>query len=137
MTRRPPRSTRTDTLFPYTTLFRSRRGHEHRRLDLDEALAVERSADGSVDLRPDPQVALHALAAQIEVAVPEAHVLVDPIGPLVDRERRRLGGREDLDGAVADLDLTGGQRVVQRALGTGPDRAGDPHDVLPAQLGGD
>src|SRR3546814_7852314 len=29
MTRRPPRSTRTDTLFPYTTLFRSpvQRGH--------------------------------------------------------------------------------------------------------------
>src|SRR3546814_17951123 len=27
MIRRPPRSTRTDTLFPYTTLFRSRRAH--------------------------------------------------------------------------------------------------------------
>src|SRR3546814_4912422 len=27
MIRRPPRSTRTDTLFPYTTLFRSTRGH--------------------------------------------------------------------------------------------------------------
>src|SRR3546814_6571491 len=27
MTRRPPRSTRTDTRFPYTTLFRSRRWH--------------------------------------------------------------------------------------------------------------
>src|SRR3546814_16308898 len=27
MIRRPPRSTRTDTLFPYTTLFRSRRLH--------------------------------------------------------------------------------------------------------------
>src|SRR3546814_13857032 len=27
MIRRPPRSTRTDTLFPYTTLFRSRRVH--------------------------------------------------------------------------------------------------------------
>src|SRR3546814_11901645 len=26
MIRRPPRSTRTDTLFPYTTLFRSERG---------------------------------------------------------------------------------------------------------------
>src|SRR3546814_17403889 len=26
MIRRPPRSTRTDTLFPYTTLFRSREG---------------------------------------------------------------------------------------------------------------
>src|SRR3546814_10468513 len=27
MIRRPPRSTRTDTLFPYTTLFRSDEGH--------------------------------------------------------------------------------------------------------------
>src|SRR3546814_6786153 len=30
MIRRPPRSTRTDTLFPYTTLFRSRTALEHR-----------------------------------------------------------------------------------------------------------
>src|SRR3546814_4791061 len=29
MIRRPPRSTRTDTLFPYTTLFRSGRGIAH------------------------------------------------------------------------------------------------------------
>src|SRR3546814_9661536 len=29
MIRRPPRSTRTDTLFPYTTLFRSRLGRDH------------------------------------------------------------------------------------------------------------
>src|SRR3546814_13515225 len=28
MIRRPPRSTRTDTLFPYTTLFRSRLQHQ-------------------------------------------------------------------------------------------------------------
>src|SRR3546814_11981709 len=28
MIRRPPRSTRTDTLFPYTTLFRSLHGHD-------------------------------------------------------------------------------------------------------------
>src|SRR3546814_8296503 len=31
MIRRPPRSTRTDTLFPYTTLFRSRR-HQSRKI---------------------------------------------------------------------------------------------------------
>src|SRR3546814_2329652 len=31
MIRRPPRSTRTDTLFPYTTLFRSFRGRGERR----------------------------------------------------------------------------------------------------------
>src|SRR3546814_4992908 len=37
MMRRPPRSTRTDPLFPYTTLFRSRHAH-HRR----EAVDVER-----------------------------------------------------------------------------------------------
>src|SRR3546814_6207684 len=30
MRRRPPRSTRTDTLFPYTTLFRSARGLQAR-----------------------------------------------------------------------------------------------------------
>src|SRR3546814_7989374 len=30
MIRRPPRSTRTDTLFPYTTLFRSARRHDLR-----------------------------------------------------------------------------------------------------------
>src|SRR3546814_14980269 len=29
MFRRPPRSTRTDTLFPYTTLFRSHRSRHH------------------------------------------------------------------------------------------------------------
>src|SRR3546814_6341676 len=33
MIRRPPRSTRTDTLFPYTTLFRSRTGQSKRRID--------------------------------------------------------------------------------------------------------
>src|SRR3546814_3330968 len=30
MIRRPPRSTRTDTLFPYTTLFRSAQAHRRR-----------------------------------------------------------------------------------------------------------
>src|SRR3546814_10450067 len=34
MIRRPPRSTRTDTLFPYTTLFRSLRAKPKKRNDL-------------------------------------------------------------------------------------------------------
>src|SRR3546814_2838001 len=38
MFRRPPRSTRTDTLFPYTTLFRSDRAADH-------DLGVEAGAD--------------------------------------------------------------------------------------------
>src|SRR3546814_5808875 len=43
MIRRPPRSTRTDTLFPYTTLFRSaiRRNTTHRRFS--RCLAASRS----------------------------------------------------------------------------------------------
>src|SRR3546814_13709215 len=54
MIRRPPRSTRTDTLFPYTTLFRSRVVVTHRHLDvateglaqaLDEGGIVERGLD--------------------------------------------------------------------------------------------
>src|SRR3546814_10632216 len=34
MIRRPPRSTRTDTLFPYTTLFRSRLGRSMKRIKI-------------------------------------------------------------------------------------------------------
>src|SRR3546814_9648847 len=47
MIRRPPRSTRTDTLFPYTTLFRSRelRERDVRRHDVDEERAVGEMAD--------------------------------------------------------------------------------------------
>src|SRR3546814_15588606 len=39
MIRRPPRSTRTDTLFPYTTLFRSSQGNKLRLTTAAEALA--------------------------------------------------------------------------------------------------
>src|SRR3546814_15115289 len=42
MIRRPPRSTRTDTLFPYTTLFRSVRERASRRA----ARALRRAAQG-------------------------------------------------------------------------------------------
>src|SRR3546814_16617729 len=42
MIRRPPRSTRTDTLFPYTTLFRSRAAVDIRRRQpaIDVTLAI-------------------------------------------------------------------------------------------------
>src|SRR3546814_1520615 len=42
MIRRPPRSTRTDTLFPYTTLFRSRRAAHQAVLSLQH-LACQRA----------------------------------------------------------------------------------------------
>src|SRR3546814_1531047 len=52
MIRRPPRSTRTDTLFPYTTLFRSAagRGADHRdRLAAEHARDVGGGAGHPVD----------------------------------------------------------------------------------------
>src|SRR3546814_4228719 len=64
MIRRPPRSTRTDTLFPYTTLFRSlvaslrrigltvENGFRYAHLPPDERAAIERGvADGLAIIR--------------------------------------------------------------------------------------
>src|SRR3546814_8344631 len=57
--RRPPRSKRTDTLFPYTTLFRSDhgvgKGEEHRADD---------DADGAVDRLAEQQRLQEALVAE-------------------------------------------------------------------------
>src|SRR3546814_991314 len=43
MIRRPPRSTRTDTLFPYTTLFRSGVRQHHGLGDVEQALGESRA----------------------------------------------------------------------------------------------
>src|SRR3546814_255461 len=60
MIRRPPRSTRTDTLFPYTTLFRSRPGeprslalHDRDRPVRQSAVASLRQPDAALARRPD------------------------------------------------------------------------------------
>src|SRR3546814_15855184 len=51
MIRRPPRSTRTDTLFPYTTLFRSLRAvfTENATLDASESVSIKNPETGSYD----------------------------------------------------------------------------------------
>src|SRR3546814_4793491 len=59
MIRRPPRSTRTDTLFPYTTLFRSveelrpRRDRDHHRRDAEEAVDAGARPHGEEMVQPD------------------------------------------------------------------------------------
>src|SRR3546814_2676365 len=60
MIRRPPRSTRTDTLFPYTTLFRSH--------GADEAAAVH--LGGAADLRAPRHAGRDAGAADQPAAPP-------------------------------------------------------------------
>src|SRR3546814_19635203 len=65
MIRRPPRSTRTDTLFPYTTLFRSQAGELPALMRIEEvAVAGPRMAPGR-GARPTLQ---HELAAH-ELAI--------------------------------------------------------------------
>src|SRR3546814_17094564 len=95
MIRRPPRSTRTDTLFPYTTLFRSSRAIRSARLGLS---GTESNGLGSGHLQGIG-----------ECPPPPHHVFVlnivhqgTPAGdPLLTRHRKRYGARiGDFFGAV-------------------------------------
>ena len=86
---------------------------EERRLDLDEARRVVDVADRPAPAATASQEALlERLPAQVEVAVLEAQRLVDLGVGLVDRERRRLGRREHVDRARAQLDLARGELGV-------------------------
>src|SRR3546814_11471124 len=87
MIRRPPRSTRTDTLFPYTTLFRSARYHA--------------SAEEGVGLRD----IANAIGAKLGVptrsnTTEEVHAYLGAMGVLVthDMPAAREGTRTRLDG---------------------------------------
>src|SRR3546814_5133182 len=77
MIRRPPRSTRTDTLFPYTTLFRS---------GVAQVPLVASAA--AVGMQGGDRVALVLVAAMAAAAA-----LLDAIKVL---ERTALGGKTDL-----------------------------------------
>src|SRR3546814_621271 len=86
MIRRPPRSTRTDTLFPYTTLFRSNQKRRTRKDLLQaasrlmkqgrkpslEEIAEEALVSRATAYRYFPGVEALLLEASLDVAVPEA-----------------------------------------------------------------
>src|SRR3546814_3700144 len=55
MIRRPPRSTRTDTLFPYTTLFRSRRDRADAAPARGHAATEHRAPECAAAVGSDPQ----------------------------------------------------------------------------------
>src|SRR3546814_9033938 len=78
MIRRPPRSTRTDTLFPYTTLFRS---------DGVRGLAVR----GQPLRRGQMQAACGTRHALLQAPLQEAReqvVIAEPLSLLVHRQQR-------------------------------------------------
>src|SRR3546814_8319178 len=112
MLRRPPRSTRTDTLFPYTTLFRSRAGGDdvaglqaHEAADVaDQVRHAEHHGAGAA--------ILEALAVHLE---PEGEIL--RVGHFVRRHQpgadraegvgalalHPLAGALDLEAALGDV----------------------------------
>src|SRR3546814_14830495 len=73
MLRRPPRSTRTDTLFPYTSLFRSHAAVASRRLAPPRA-----GGDAGAVSRADPRRAGLHLAARLRLAAGAGRPGVQP-----------------------------------------------------------
>src|SRR3546814_18927959 len=78
MIRRPPRSTRTDTLFPYTTLFRSGRGSE-RKAQTD----LKQRCPGFTE------AIFHVLVPEVQLAA--AGLTTDVLGGQIDAVRTFQG----------------------------------------------
>src|SRR3546814_7245499 len=121
MIRRPPRSTRTDTLFPYTTLFRSdveivaqptRQAHVPAPPELGDALADVRlvevldKAEAHHQAEADRHV---AIAGEIEIQLYGIRERAEPgIGGGRMRERERM--------ADPRLDRVGDEQLLDEAL---------------------
>src|SRR3546814_11041650 len=95
MVRRPPRSTRTDTLLPYPTLFRSQRGgFDERALsarqqrfhhDVDEYCALIERLRGMQHARLHIGIAFHSLRAVAPASLRAVLDAVDQRGPEIGR----------------------------------------------------
>src|SRR3546814_4461485 len=131
MIRRPPRSTRTDTLFPYTTLFRSQ--HRYHRTKDDETVDPERKILDVVEivmelaanfanigdmpmhhLRPPS----HARAKDVPVAVKGDFVLI----PF--RQHGSFGTRDD-SAHLARQDIKNLGQIVDTDVAQETAEAGD------------
>src|SRR3546814_13102657 len=104
MIRRPPRSTRTDTLFPYTTLFRSTRRQQSERQQ-DSELRLHRQ-DAEEDAGNDWLGPEQTQAADQQCAGQEAVLTAGKVGNGGGREQqrqhqnRRIGTPDDRCPAV-------------------------------------
>src|SRR3546814_16397070 len=93
MIRRPPRSTRTDTLFPYTTLFRSAVERRPPRPVARVDIAVRRGHVQRID-RPQRQRRLDPLGAgAVDIAIGEGAIVVIDLVGRVAQERDRKSTR--------------------------------------------
>src|SRR3546814_12028676 len=92
MIRRPPRSTRTDTLFPYTTLFRSALQLFYHVANLGDArsLAIHPASTTHSQLTPEEQLATGVTDNYVRLSVGLEHI--DDL--LADRSEERRVGKE-------------------------------------------
>src|SRR3546814_9078002 len=117
MTRRPPRSTRTDTLFPYTTLFRAPVVHG------DRAAAERRRRDQLEPSRAREPALVQGRAVAGDPGVDEEPVLVDQVQPI--QLGRKLAATEEHAGRRRVLEL-----LHSRAQVAGDVVAVGPGEVL-------
>src|SRR3546814_390785 len=103
MKRRPPRSTRTDTLFPYTTLFRSPQSFINRRR-VDQRIG-QRHQQGLVGRRPAGLIAMHGCDDLVGREAGLAGEMRDMHAPFVFGAQSRRGTQDD-DLALAQADRT-------------------------------
>src|SRR3546814_16541233 len=113
MIRRPPRSTRTDTLFPYTTLFRSRNPRKLRPGRREPCLFQQRADEparlraGAGDRRPRSHVAGAASAVGQGAVGLSAHARSRRAGKAA---RKRVGEGQGVWGSV---DIGGARRITK------------------------
>src|SRR3546814_2018806 len=136
MIRRPPRSTRTDTLFPYTTLFRSSIANVPDLHDVKTTLRLLAELGAGViveagaDLQIDPRTVRSHAAPYELVKTTRASVPVP--GPLLATY------------GAAEVSLPGGCAIGPRPVDThikAPQAPGarmpDAHGLIKAQIGSD
>src|SRR3546814_14432309 len=111
MIRRPPRSTRTDTLFPYTTLFRSHDAHEAAiiiggviEILIDRMIAVPPVVEGA-ELDPGLIEANDRLVGEADRIDITLLILPDPLG---------IGGAGRVQRGIL-RHLTGNELIGRRA----------------------
>src|SRR3546814_20108890 len=111
MIRRPPRSTRTDTLFPYTTLFRSAGNKNEESLDASAATCDSHRSTVASGLKaaPDDFFPPAPVAAPAGLSLADHHDAVDPASP-----HRHSAGRRH---AAADLLAGSSRHRAQRQIG--------------------
>src|SRR3546814_7493663 len=114
MIRRPPRSTRTDTLFPYTTLFRSD-DPERVRARLAPGAEGEVQPGAPVWARPVVGILIHRRVARGDVGDAEDGQKRDRAGDEAGmREQRHACGRGEDSEPGADDRAEAEERVEQR-----------------------